>query len=93
MHYHCDAILNVGELDLSFVDEYEDVRLISLEACGRRAPEPDCVARRHIVIDSQGRRWWALSFFTRQPLQFRARSEQEVNCTVWRLQQLGWRVL
>ena len=30
MRYDCDAILNVGELDLAFVDEYEDLRLISL---------------------------------------------------------------
>ena len=31
MRYDCSAILNVGELDLAFVDEFEDLRLISLE--------------------------------------------------------------
>ncbi len=93
MRYDCDAILNVGELDLAYVDEYEDLRLISLEDCGRRAPEPDCVARRQIMIDSQGQRRWTLSFFTQPPTQFQAHSEQELQRTLWRLQQLGWRVL
>lgn len=92
MRYDCAAILHVGELDLAFVDEYEDLRLISLEACGRRAPVPDCVARRLQTIDSQGRRRWALSFFTRPPTTFHARTEQELQRTVWRLEQLGWKV-
>ncbi len=93
MRYDCDAILNVGELDLAYVDEFEDLRLISLEDCGRRAPAPDCVARRQIIVDRQGARWWTLSFFTQPPTLFQARSEQELKRTLWRLVQLGWRVL
>ena len=93
MRYDCDAILNVGELDLAFVDEYEDLRLISLEDCGRRAPEPDCVARRQITVDRQGARWWTLSFFTKPPTLFQARTEEGLQRTLWRLEQMGWRVL
>ena len=93
MRYECEAILNVGELDLAFVDEHEDVRLISLEACGRRARAPDCVAQRLRTVDSAGRRLWALSFFTRPPTLFHARTEQELERTVCRLEQMGWRVI
>ena len=93
MRYSCDAILNVGELDLAYVDEYDDVKLVSLEACGRRAPRPDCVARLMQTIDSQGERWWSLSFFTRSPLVFDARTEQELQRAVWRLEQMAWKVL
>ncbi len=93
MRYDCSAILNVGELDLAFVDEHEDLRLISLEDCGRRAPAPDCVARRLRTVDSQGERGWSLAFFTQPTTVFHARTEQELQRAVWRLEQMGWKVL
>ncbi|MCE2490908.1 MAG: hypothetical protein J4G17_13200 [Anaerolineae bacterium] len=93
MRYDCNAILNVGELDLAYVDEYEDLRLISLEDCGRRAPAPDCVARRLRTVDSQGQRGWSLAFFTEPTTVFHARTDQELQRAVWRLEQMGWKVL
>lgn len=93
MRYDCDAILNVGELDLTWVDEYDDLRLLNLEDCGRLAPAPDCVARRLLTVDSQGERGWSLAFFTHPPLEFHARTEQGLQRVVWRLEQMGWKVL
>lgn len=93
MRYECSAILNVGELDLAYVDEFEDLRLISLEDCGRLAHRPDCVARRLRTVDSHGERGWSLAFFTRPPTVFHARSEEELQRTVWRLAQMGWQVV
>lgn len=93
MRYECSAILNVGELDLAYVDEFDDLRLISLEDCGRLAPRPDCVARRLRTVDSQGEKGWSLAFFTQPPTVFHARSEQELRRTVWRLEQMGWTVV
>ena len=93
MRYECSAILNVGELDLTYVDEFEDLRLISLEDCGRLAPRPDCVARRLRTVDSQGELGWSLAFFTRPPTVFHACSEEDLKRTVWRLAQMGWQVV
>lgn len=98
--YECSAVLNVGEPGLEYVDEYDDIRVISFEACGEQAVKrlgdpaaANCVGRRGMMIDQSGAIQYTLEFFTVSPTMFAADDKAQLERLCGRIEGLGWRVV
>ena len=100
MVYDCAAVLNIGELGLEYVDEYDEIRVINLESCGefavKRLSDPhaaNCVARRMVTIDQGGAILHTIEFFMRSPVVFGTDDKGQLERLCGRIEGLGWRVI
>ena len=100
MAFECAAVLNVGELGLEYLGEYDDIQVINFEVCGENAAKElkretarNCVARRSLVIDRSGTVLHTLDFFTEPRITFVAEDRRELARLCVRIEQIGWKVL
>ena len=100
MIYRFADIIHIGEAGLEFIDEFQDIRFISFETCGRNAVrvlgsqvQPACVGRHQFVIEMDGRILRQIEFFTTEPTVFEVASDVEFRRLRFRVEQLGWKLV